>query len=176
MVIENNQTNTSYITCDFTDVYWQTVLGYLDMTNRVIMPSALMVIFTLLIILTIFNSRQRVLTNIRDNKRFKKDVRFSLVSIILNLVYILLSLPVSIIVLFPDYSTNQLYILFNYFYFAAYMVNFYLMISINRLFRSEFIHIFVPPRPITLKRSDQAQNQTQINRAQRVQVSASVLH
>lgn len=152
MVIDSNQTNTSYIICDFTDLYRQTVLGYLDLSNRVIMPSILMVLFTILIILAIFYSRKKVSSSIQNNNRLKKDIRFAILSIILNIVYILLSLPVSIVVLFPDYSTNQLYILVNYLYFAAYMVNFFLMISINSLFRSEFIDIFVPSR-ISIQRT-----------------------
>lgn len=138
----SNETMASYVTCDFTDHYWLEVLGYLDLSNRVIMPSVLMILFSLLIILTIFRSRQRVSVNIQANRTLKRDIRFALLSIFLNLVYIAFSLPVSILVLFPFYYNNEFYVFFTFVYFVAYSANFYLMIFVNRLFREKFFSLF----------------------------------
>ena len=79
---ESNQT-----VCNFVDDLWLVTYGYLDLINRVIIPSLLMIIFSILIIKTIFKSRNRVSNNIQvnnnnNNQTFKKDVRFALLSIL----------------------------------------------------------------------------------------------
>ena len=111
------------------------------------MPSALMIIFSALNIHTKFQSRNTVSQNIQANKKFRQDVRFAVLSIFLNVVYILLSLPVSEVVFFPFYYSSEYYILFNFFYFAAYCYNFYLILLINRLFRREFLSLFTHSKP-----------------------------
>ena len=137
-----NETNSSYVVCDFIDFYWLTVVGYLDLANRVIIPCFLMVLFSVLIIRTIFASRLRLTRSTKTNNMFKKDVHFAVMSIGLNMVYLVLSLPISILVLFPDYMQNEFYVFFTYVYFGAYCSNFYCMLLSNRLFRNELVYLF----------------------------------
>jgi len=128
--------------CDYVDVYWLKTCGYIDLINRVIIPSLLMIIFSLLIIMTIFKSRTRITSNIRANRTFQKDVKLSIISIMINISYILFSLPVSILVLFPNFLFNPLYIYFNCVYFLSYSSNFYLIFTANSLFRRGFYYLF----------------------------------
>jgi hypothetical protein len=143
VVNELNQT-----TCDFVDVNWMSNLGYLDLFNRVCIPILLMIISSLLIIGTILiKSRSRILSNNNtisaDNNIFRKHVHISLISVCLNISYILFSLPVSILILFSNYWLNPFYVFFVFIYFLAYSIKFYLIFSMNRLFRGGFYSIFV---------------------------------
>ena len=153
LVDESNQT-----VCNFVDEYWLVTYGYLDLINRVIVPSLLMIIFSLLIIKTIFESRNRVSNNSQvNNQTFKKDVRFALLSILLNIFYILFSLPVSILYLFSNYWLNPLYVFFSFVYYLAYSANFYLIFSVNSLFRQEFYSLFIGSK-IRQQHQQQQQN------------------
>lgn len=128
--------------CDFGNLYWQNVAGSIDMTTRVIIPAALMVVFSVLISASILKSRFKIATINANNASLRKDIRFSIVSICLNLFYILFSLPVSVVVLLKDYSGNQYYIPFSFLFFVAYCANFYLMLGFNKLFRRTFLETF----------------------------------
>jgi hypothetical protein len=137
---ESNQT----VVCNFVDPYWQNMIGHLDLTNRMILPSLLMIIFSISIIVTIFKSRLRMMSsNLNDNNRMllMKDVRFGMTSICLNFFYILFSLPISILFLLPNYWSSPFYVFIFVVFFSAYSVNFYLMFAINRLFRKCFYSI-----------------------------------
>ncbi len=141
----NNSINqTSNLTlddsvCYFTDLTSQNVLGYMDMGNRVILPFLLMIIFTSVLIDYIFQSRRRIRRNKKsnDNKESVKDIKFAVTSIALNIIYILFSLPVSIVVLFPDYYFYISYAATLYLFYAGYAVNFYILLFTNSLFRRE---------------------------------------
>jgi hypothetical protein len=134
--------------CYYIDEYWQNTYSYIDLTNRVIIPFVLMSIFSILIIHTIFTSRSRISSNARADRTFRKDIRFSLLIILLNIFYLLFSLPISILIIFPDYfMTNQFFIFFSFVYYMAYSSNFYLIFSANSLFRKGFYSIFVCSKP-----------------------------
>ena len=79
LVILENQT-----VCYFIDVYWNDTFGYIDLINRVIIPFILMIIFSILIIQTIFKTRTRISSSNRAHRTFQKDVRFSLIIILLK--------------------------------------------------------------------------------------------
>ncbi len=98
LVIVDNQT-----VCTYVDSFWQETYSYVDLTNRVIIPFVFMIIFSILIIYTIFTSRSRMASNTRANRTFRKDVKFSLICIALNTSYIVFSLPISIITFFQFY-------------------------------------------------------------------------
>jgi len=146
IVIESNQSNQ---TACYIDPYWYYVLNVIDLTNRVIVPFTLMLIFSILITYTIFTSRSRVTSNTRSNRTFQKDVRFSLIIILLNISFIVWCSPVTLLIFLSDYWINYLFIFFNYLYFMSYCSNFYLMFLVNSLFRGAFYSIFVCSNKIT---------------------------
>jgi hypothetical protein len=128
------------------DFFLQETYGYIDLTNRVIISFALMIIFSILIIHTVFTSRSRMASNTHANRTFRKDVKFSLTSVSLNVSYIVFSLPVSIILLLPNYRLNPFLIFFLFIYNIAYSANFYLIFLANSLFREGFYSIFICSR------------------------------
>jgi hypothetical protein len=144
--------------CDFVDINWLHTCGYIDLINRVIIPSLLMIVFSILIIRTIFKSRSRMSSTSKVNKKFQKDVRVALISIMINISYIVFSLPVSILVLFPNYWLNPLYVLFTFVFFLAYSANFYLILTANSLFRDGFYSIFVCSNNQLQQQQQQQQN------------------
>ena len=134
----SNQSESIVYYCDFGSMYWQNVIGFIDMVTRVIVPSLLMVIGSIMISASILRSRFKNAAINANNATLRKDIRFAAVSIGLNLFYIMFSLPVSVVVLLQDFWDNQYYIPFSFLFFVAYCANFYLMIGFNRLFRNTF--------------------------------------
>ncbi len=134
----SNQSESIVYYCDFGSLYWQDVIGSIDMVTRVIVPSLLMVVFSIMISASILRSRFKNAATDANNASLRKDIRFTVVSIGLNLFYIMFSLPVSVVVLLRDFWGNQYYIPFSFLFFVAYCANFYLMIAFNRLFRNTF--------------------------------------
>ncbi len=123
--------------------FWQETYSYVDLTSRVIIPFVFMIIFSILIIYTIFTSRSRMASNTRANRTFRKDVKFSLICIALNTSYIVFSLPISIITFFQFYWLYPFYKFFFLFFYITYMANFFLMFLANSLFREGFFSIFI---------------------------------
>jgi hypothetical protein len=142
--IVNSSEHTERIVyyCDFKSLYWQDVAGFIDISIRVIVPVGLMVVFSVLLCVSIYKSRNRISSSHTGNATLRKDVRFSLVCMSLNVFYIVFSLPVSVVVLLQDYSGNQYYIPFSYWFFGDYSAGFYLMIGFNKRFRRVFLDMF----------------------------------
>ena len=128
--------------CDFKSLYWQDVVGFIDISIRVIAPVGLMVVFSFLVCVSIYRSRNRISSSQTGNATLRKDVRFSLVCMSLNVFYIVFSLPVSVVVLLQDYSGNQYYIPVSYWFFLDYSAGFYLMFGFNKRFRRVFLEMF----------------------------------
>ena len=108
------------------------------------MPLTLMTCFSSLLVSAIFKSRQRVASNTsNENTRLKQDIRFAVTSFAMNLIFFILNLPVSLVYLLPGaIGSDILYFLAFYFYFISYAINFYIMISTNRIFREQYFSLY----------------------------------
>ena len=138
---DHNTENIVYY-CDFKSLYWQDVAGFIDIVIRVIVPVGLMVFFSFLLCISIYRSRNRISSSQTGNATLRRDVRFSLVCMSMNVFYIVFSLPVSVVVLLQDYSGNQYYIPFSFLFFGEYFSGFYLMLGFNKKFRRVFLDMF----------------------------------
>lgn len=140
----SNQTVTSVYKCTFLSYSEQLTSSYIDLVNRLMVPLALMVCFSSLLISAIFKSRRRVASSSsNENTQLKRDVRFAVTSFSMNLLFFILNMPVSLIYFFPDaIGSNIVYFSTFYFYFISYAINFYIMIGTNRLFRQEFFSLY----------------------------------
>ena len=78
----------------------------------------------------------------RANRKFRKDVKFSLISVTLNVSFIVFSLPISMILLQPNFRINPFLIFFVFIHYIAYSANFYLLFLANSLFREGFYSVF----------------------------------
>jgi hypothetical protein len=130
------------VKCDFdSSVRW--IIDLIDLINFAIVPFALMLIFSLLMIVTIFKSRLRILrlTNLHDKNRLKKDIKFAVTSIILNLFFIILNLPLCIqnFVEIENFYIEDINLCF---YLSNFCINFYVLVASNSIIRSEVYNLF----------------------------------
>ena len=65
-----------------------------------------------------------------QNETFKRDVKFALTSLSIDVIFILLN------------SYHILYLMFLYLYLFSFSINFYLLFIFNSLFRDEFLSFF----------------------------------
>lgn len=144
LVDHSNNSNVTVIFCDFISQESQTILSMMDLVNLVIIPFILMVVFSFLLMSSIFRSRRRVMTNYTsgENKTFKRDIKLAITSISLNLIYLILNVPLSI-VSFTSNFTDFIFYLCVYIFFASYAVNFYTILFTNSLFRKEFFSLIL---------------------------------
>lgn len=138
------------------DSHSDQIVFYMDITSRVILPSIFMIIFSILLIHTVFRSRLRFVRNYtkKENLTFKRDIRLAISSILINVIYVLLSLPVSVVYLFNDYLTEYYFNLLSfitfYLFIISYSINFYIVILTNSLFRNECSILFKRKRLVFL--------------------------
>jgi hypothetical protein len=95
-----------------------------------------MFIFSSLIILAIFQSRNRVMRNIVEQRNFKQDIRFSVTSLSLNIIFLILNLPMSLIGFSTSFSNFE-FRLCLYIFLCNYAINFYVILLTNSLVRKE---------------------------------------
>lgn len=99
-----NLTNSSVCTNYFTS---QIYIG--DLLNLSILPFVLMIIFSFLLIRTIYSSRRKILrSNCHIEKRIiLKDIKYSITSISLNIIFIGLNLPITVSNFFPNFIISH---------------------------------------------------------------------
>ena len=135
-----NQTH-GILLCRFEDLKLILFFKYMDLINAVLLPYIIMSICTGLLIYKIFVSRKKLYSKNRSTIRFRKDLRISITSIILNLFYLVFNLPytISIIVIHEIRIENEtLYYFFNYLTGLGIGMDFFILIATNSLVRSEF--------------------------------------
>ena len=138
--IENNSTTTMLIcyTNDF--VFFMTFI-WMDIVNRVILPTILMILSSIIFLNSIWNLNHRIAHNFGTNHNLRKKINRIISLIILNISYIIFPLPISIVANF--YTPNHIeFIASYYFKMIAYSINFYILLFTNSLFRKEFLSIF----------------------------------
>jgi len=117
----------------------------MDLLNRVTIPSILMVIATAFLINSVRKLRMGEFTDklSRSNEENgHREIRLAIMSITLNIIYVALTLPLPVSILFGDY-VSDFFLFFNFYLFCfSYSINFYILLAMNSLFRSEFFLIF----------------------------------
>jgi hypothetical protein len=131
-------------TCDFVDTNAQLLISYMDLIARAIVPFSLMIICSVTLIYSLFKSRLRVVENFlaEENQTFYRELRLSVSSLSLNIIYIATQLPISITIFQEEYYSNFIYELSFYLFYFSYAINFYIILATNSLFRSRFISLF----------------------------------
>ena len=138
-ITESNATTTI---CSFSSIEKQMIVNYLDMTNRVIMPTIILACISAVLIVSCIRFRARILQTFRSvqTKVLQKEIRVTFSLLILNIVYVLLSLPLSVATNFS--FSDYYFVLTFYCLYIIYSINFYLMIISNSEFRKEFLQLF----------------------------------
>ena len=134
----NNISNKTQ--CDFIDLKYTYLYGNIDLVNSTILPFLLMIIFSSLLIYSIFKSRLRMLTlsNRNDKIKLRKDIQLAVSLVFFNVFYLVLNLPHCIyhLVLNSIYEWHDFVFYLSWF---SYCLEFYILFLINSVFRKEFL-------------------------------------
>ncbi len=114
-----------------------------------IIPILITFLFSCLLIHTIFKSRLKLLrlTSRQDRRKLLRDIKFAISTLIINISYVLLNLPLFIYFILNKINSKQNYFesLKNLIYLLnvfSYGLNFYILIISNLIFRQEFLVMF----------------------------------
>jgi len=132
--------------CAFSNPEIGMILNLIDIANRVLLPFILMIVSSVMLIFSIVRSSQRIAANLslaNQNKRLKRDIKISISLIFINIFYILLALPVSVLANSPISSID--YVITIYMLYIAYGINFYLILFTNSLVSNEFFQMVEKP-------------------------------
>lgn len=143
-----NETNlgTSLPVCTFSGLFGQKVVTYTNYVTRILIAYGLMSACSVLLIVTAFQLRRRIVhnfltnSNLKENEKYAKDIRLAVALILLNLIYLVFNVPYSVLLSKPNYFENILETaaLSSLFYYSL-CVNFYLLLISNKMTRNEFI-------------------------------------
>ena len=136
-----NQTTTSW-QCNLKSLYFYQAFSIVMLTQTFFIPFVLMLTSSILIIRGLSNIRKRIEahTNRKMKSRKAKDIKFAISSIVLNVLFILLTSPqmLNYIITFSDKTTSALYA---YSTVLIYSVNFsksfFAYLVSNSIFRRE---------------------------------------
>ena len=142
----NKETNETilYRYCDIRN----SSLMWMNLFQQDLGPFLLMIIFTTMTLRSLFNSRKR--SNIKNDLSRKKDVKFAITSVVLNVIYLALNTPFCAYRIIYEYVKNRIdpnldsfliaiTFLFNY---TNHITIFFINLSVNSLFRQELISLF----------------------------------
>jgi hypothetical protein len=134
-----NNTTTTISVCAFIDDYVLfAAFNWMDIVNRLIIPTILMILSSIIFLNSIWSLNQRIALNFRTNQNLRKQINRIISLLILNVSYIIFPLPISIVAFF--YTPKDIeFIASFYFKMIAYSINFYLILLTNSLFRKEFL-------------------------------------
>ena len=113
----------------------------MDLINRVILPSILIMIFSILLGIEVIKSRSRILGNFEKegNEFVFNNIRLAFSSMCLNIIYTLSQMPISIFTFLPNYSQIYGFKFSYYIFYFSYSINFYIILISNSLFRKELL-------------------------------------
>ena len=139
--ITNSTTTSLKIVCYTNNYFLFQITNWMDIVNRVILPTILMILTSIIFLNSIWNLNQRIAQNFGTNQNLKKQISRIVSLIILNISYIIFSLPVSIVGFY--FMFNDIEFLASYYLkMIAYSISFYIILFTNSLFRKEFLSIF----------------------------------
>ena len=135
------------ITCGFSNLYLLNTMVWVDMVNSTLMPFAIMIVCSILIIREIFISRFKAKNgnskmSKKDLRKHKKDIQFSATILSLNVVFFLFNLPVCIINFFFQLDNNDpIYLTVVLIFYSQYTINFLIYLLLNTDFKMEFFRL-----------------------------------
>lgn len=152
LITYDTKTNSSrkLTYCLYNDQLSQQVITIIYLISGFLIPMSVMFISSILLIIKIFKLRQRVIQNFlshsietNDIKRYQKDIRIGVTSIIVNFTYLILNGPFAVNYALPNNTQNPLlFRIFANIFFFSFALNFYLILFTNLLTRNEFLSLF----------------------------------
>ncbi len=156
----DNETNltSKHSECDFDR---SVRLDLMDIFDGSVVPFSLMILFTSLMLRTLFNTRKKTRTNHRTNtlscsntksktsSSKQKDVRFAMISVILNIIFFALTFPFYLFDLLTNFVEIEsqfadfIFSILFFFIYINYGLLFYINIFVNKMFSDEFSVVFL---------------------------------
>lgn len=139
---ETSNLNDLFVQCSF--IGSGKIPLALILMNRITLPFGLMTWCIIILIKTVFETRKIVFTEytFSENKKFRFDVKMTLLSVMINAMIILFNIPV-IVVHFFFVSHTNVYLFTLYLFVMRYGINYYLIILSNRIFRDRCLYILL---------------------------------
>lgn len=118
-------------------------LQWMDFFNSTIVPFIFMILLSIALIHTVRASRLRVHSNASSSSQSKRDNRFAISVISLNLIFFILNLPIVIYDLISvNTQTSELFdFVVEFLYYSYYASNFYVQLFVNSEFKREFLKL-----------------------------------
>jgi hypothetical protein len=160
---EYDTNSTTIHTCDLNDP--NSIVHWMDIFNSSLIPFTLMVFMTIFTLIKLNNIRSKTNLNLQksiyssnnNNNNFtnnnnnnknlglrSRDLKFAFTSIILNLTFLTLNLPIALYLLLSPYlnlvgsqTDDMLYVITSFFYYMNFGINFYINLIVNSLFKNE---------------------------------------
>jgi len=137
--VGNNSTRSTISVCVPNTLF---VIGvWMDIVNRVIIPFVLMIISSIIFLNSIWHMNQRIAQTFGTNQNERKQIGRIISLIVLNISYIIFSLPVAILAFYFGIKDAE-FLAGYYFRYLAYSMNFFVLLATNSLFRQEFLSFF----------------------------------
>jgi hypothetical protein len=112
-----------------------------DLIISSFLPFFFMLTCSVVLINSIFKSRKRLATSKsqKESKQIVRDIRFSLTAVAMNILFFIFTLPLMIVRLVSIDRTSLAFSLSNDFYHTQFVGNFFIYLTINSIFRQEFL-------------------------------------
>ena len=139
--IDDNNNNETYYYCDFENNIQYTIMTSLDLINSALLPFFIMTASSCALIHTILKVRLRIIDmrSKKDKKKLRRDIRFGGSSIVLNIFFVILNLPLCVTNIFFPPLDDFTYNIFIVVFYAIYCINSYILFFFNSIFRNEFL-------------------------------------
>jgi hypothetical protein len=144
-----NETVTISKYCAFPTYFDTLILIWVDFINAIFIPFFIMITCTLIIVKVLFQSRRSISDNNNQEERRKRDRRFAINAISINIIFFLTALPLTIFNFYFFYFSLDYQMYFTSFisntFYALYYLNFgssfYINFWVNYIFREEFLNL-----------------------------------
>jgi hypothetical protein len=118
LLIDVSEPNAT-TTCAFSNPKLEEIMHWFDLVNVIFLPSVIMTVFGILLIKTVFETSKRLtesmkLQSIQRQRRKKRDIKYSMIVIYFNLVFLMSNCPIVISLLFLQ-NVQATYIIFSLF-------------------------------------------------------------
>ena len=135
-IVAYDSNNETFLRCTTINSKFQDISSIVFFVIQALLSFILMIVFSSLLIVRIFKSRIQM----ANNKRLKKDTKFAVSSLSMNLLFAILNFPNSVALYLPSLFSPTSYLLAYYLSYLSYGCNFYVLMLTNSIFRKELNH------------------------------------
>jgi hypothetical protein len=139
---DSNETQIDY-DCEFGSIEYIQAFYLMDMINSTLVPYAIMLVSSIILIVFVIKSRMRVerLTNNKEKKSLVKEIRFGMTILLLNFFFVILNLPICV-ANYVDTLSDFMYNLIGFIFMMSFCINFYILAVFNTIIRKEVAALF----------------------------------